>query len=127
MPLSFLLHQQEKVEDDFVKDLPRGEHPIPVVEVERTSVSDSSPSVLPPAAPAPPETASPSSTSPQPAKHIPVTSRDLSAVLDAVRALSTTTASLAVAHTALAERMARAEVTLAQNQAILLKIRFVLP
>ena len=33
MPLSFLLHPQEEVEDDFAKDLPRGEQPVLVVEV----------------------------------------------------------------------------------------------
>ena len=38
MPLSFLLHQQEEVVDDYAKDLPRREHPV--------SVPDSSPSVL---------------------------------------------------------------------------------
>ena len=63
MPLSFLLHLHEEVEDYFAEDLPRGEQPVPVVEVERTSVPDSSPSVPPPTAPAPPETAGPSSTS----------------------------------------------------------------
>ena len=63
MPLSFLLHLQEEVEDDFAEDLPRGEQLVPVVDVERTSVQDSSPSVPPPTAPAPPETAGPSSTS----------------------------------------------------------------
>ena len=63
MPLYFLLHQQKEVEDDFVEDLPRGEQPVPVVEVERTSVPDSSPSVPPPTALAPPEIAGPSSTS----------------------------------------------------------------
>ena len=36
MPHSFLLHLQEEVEDDFAEDLPRGEQPVPVVEVERT-------------------------------------------------------------------------------------------
>ena len=80
-----------------------------MVEVERTSVSDSSPSVPPPTAPAPPKSAGPSSTSQEPPEHIPGTSRDFLAVLDAV--------------TALTERMAQAEVTLAQNQAILLQIQ----
>ena len=101
MPLSFLLQQQEEVRDDIAEDLPRGEQPVPEVEVERTSVPDSSPLVPPPTAPAPPETAGPSSTSQEPPEHIPGTSRDFLAVLDAV--------------TALTERMARAEVTLAQN------------
>ena len=109
MPLSFLLHPQEEVEDDFVEDLPRGEQPVLVVEVERTSVPDSSPSAPPSIAPTPPETASPSSTSQEPLEHIPGTSRDFLAVLDAI--------------TALTERMGRVEVTLAQNQAILLHIQ----
>ena len=38
--------------DDYAEDLPRGEQPVPVVEVERTSVLDSSPLVPPPTAPA---------------------------------------------------------------------------
>ena len=63
MPLSFLLHQQVEVLDDYVEDLPRGEQPVSVVEVERTSVSELSLPVPPHIAPAPPETASPSSSS----------------------------------------------------------------
>ena len=81
--------------DDYAEDLPRGEKPAPLVEVERTSVPDSSPPVPPPTAPAPPEIVSPSSTSQQPSNHIPVTSRDFLVVMDAVRTLSTTTTSLA--------------------------------
>ena len=77
--------------------------------MERTSVPDLSPPVPPPAAPDPPETAGPSSTSQEPLEHIPGTSRDFLAVLDAV--------------TALTERMARAEVTLTQNHAMLLQIQ----
>ena len=72
-----------------------------MVEVERTSVPDLSPSVPPPTAPAPAETAGPSSTSQQASKHIPVTSRDLSAVMDVVP-------SLATSQIVLAERMTRA-------------------
>ena len=90
--------------DDYAEDLPRGEQPV--------SVPDASSSVPPPAAPAPPETASSSSTSQQPSE-----------LLDVVCALATTTASLAASQTALAEWMARAKVTLAQNQAILLQIQ----
>ena len=101
--------------DDYVEDLPRGEQPV--------SVLDASPPVPPPTAPAPPEIAGPSSSSQQPSEHIPVTSRDFLVVMDAVRALATTTASLAASQTALTERMARAKVTLAQNQAILLQIQ----
>ena len=69
--------------------------------MERTSVPDISPpvpdispSVPPPTALAPPETADPSSTSQQSPEHIPVSSRELSVVMDAVRALATTNASL---------------------------------
>ena len=99
--------------DDYAEDLPRGKQPV--------SVPDASPSVPLPTAPAPPETADLSSSSQQPSEHIPVTSRDFLAVMDAVCALATTTASLAASQTTLAERMASAEVTLAQNQAILLQ------
>ena len=106
--------------DDYAEDLPRDEQLVPVVEVERTSVPDSSPPIPPPTAPAPPETAGPSSMSQHPSEHILVTSRDLLAVMDAVRTFAGTFASLAASQTALAERMARAEVTLSQNQAILL-------
>ena len=115
MPLSFLLHQQEGVVDDYAEDLPRGEQPV--------SVLDSSPQVSPLAAPAPPETEVPSSTSQQSSEHIPVTSRDLLAVMDAIRTCAATSGSLAASQTALVERMARVEVTLAHNQAILLQIQ----
>ena len=123
MPLSFLLHQQEEVVDDYAEDLPRGEQPVPVVEVERTSVPDSSPPIPSPTALAPPETVGPSSTIQQPSENIPVTFRDFLAVMDVVRTLATTTASIAASQTALAKQMARVEVTLTQNQAILLQIQ----
>ena len=80
MPLSFLLHQQEEVEDDYAEDLPRGEQP--------TSVTLESAPVPPESAPAPPETAGPSFTSQEPPERIPGTSRDFLAVLDAVTALT---------------------------------------
>ena len=112
MLLSFLLHQQEEVADDYAEDLPRGEQPVPVVEMERTSVPDLSPPVPPPIAPAPPENAGPASSSQQPSEHIPVTFRDFLAIMEVVRALTTTIVSLAASQIALAERMAQAEVTL---------------
>ena len=115
MPHSFLFHQQEDVEDDYAEDLPRDEQPVIVVEVEGTSVPDSSPLVSPPTSPAPPETTDPSSTSQQPSEHIPVTSRDFLAVIDAVRTFAAKSTSFTASQTALAERMARAEVALAQN------------
>ena len=101
--------------DDYAEDMPRDEQPVSVVEVEETSVPDSSPPVPPPTALAPPKTAGLSSTSQQPSEHIPVTSRDLLAVMDAVRTFAVTSASFATSQTALAELMARAEVALAQN------------
>ena len=115
MPLSIILQQQEEAADDVTEDLQRGEQPVPEVEVERTSVPDSSPPVPPPTTLAPPETAGPSSTSQQSLEHIPVSSRELSAVMDVVCALATTQVSLE-------ERMARAKVTLTQNHAMLLRI-----
>ena len=63
MQSSFLFRQQEDVMDDYAEDLPRDEQLVLVVEVERTSVPNSSPPVPPPTSPAPPETAGPSSTS----------------------------------------------------------------
>ena len=113
MPLSFLLPQKEYVVDDYAEDLPRNEQPFPVVEVEGTSVPDSSPPVPPPTTPTPPETTGPSSTSQHPSEHIPVTSKDLLAVMDAVRTLAATFASLEASQIALVVRMARTEVTIA--------------
>ena len=95
MPLSIILQQQEEAANDFAEDLLRDEQPVPQVEVKRTSVPYSSPLVPPPAAPAPPETVGLSSTSQQSPEHIPVSSRELSAVMDAICALATTQASLA--------------------------------
>ena len=62
-----------------------------------------------------PETAGPSSTSQQSSEHVPISSKELSAIMDVVCALATTQALLD-------ERMARAEVTLTQNHAMLLRI-----
>ena len=94
-----------------------------MVEVEGTSVPDSSPPVPPITAPAPPETTCPFSTSQQPSKHISVPSRNFLAVMDVVRTFVATSASFAAFETALAKRMARAEVALTQNQAILLQVQ----
>ena len=113
--LSIILQQQGVAADDVTEDLPRDEQPIPEEEVERTSAPISSPLVPPSAASAPPETDGPSSTSQQSPEHIPISCRELSVVIDVVYTLATTQASLD-------ERMARAEVTLAQNHAMLLRI-----
>ena len=95
--------------DYYAEDLPKGEQPVPEVEVERTLVLDLSPPVPPPTALAPPETAGPSSTSQKPPEHISCTSRDFLVVLNVV--------------TTLTERMARAKVTFTQNQSMLLQIQ----
>ena len=62
--------------------------------MERTSVPDSPPPVPPPTALATPETADPSSTLQQSPEHVPVSSMELSAVMDDVCVLSTTQGSL---------------------------------
>ena len=114
MPLSIILQQQEEATDVVTEDLPRDEHPVPKVDVERTSVPDSYPPVPPPSASAPTDTAGPSFTSQHSPVHIPVSSRELAAVMDVVCTLATTQAPLD-------QRIARAEVTLAQNHAMLLR------
>ena len=86
------------------------------MEAEKTSVLDLSPPIPPPTTLASPETAGLSSTSQQSPLHIIVRSRELSVILDAIRALATTQASLV-------EWMAGAEVTLAQNHAMLIQIQ----
>ena len=101
----------------MAEDPPRGEHPVPEmeVEVERSPVSDSSPPAPPPTAPAPTDTTGPSYTAQLSPDHVHVSSRELAAVMDAVCVLATTQASLD-------QRMARVEVTIAQNHAMLLRI-----
>ena len=96
MPISVILQQQEEAADDAVEDPPRGEDPVPEmeVEVERSPVPDSSPPSPPPAAPAPTDTAGPSHISQQSPEHVHVSSRELAVVMDAVCALATTQASL---------------------------------
>ena len=93
MPLSIILQQQEEVADDVAEDPPRGEHPVPEVEVERTPVLDSSLPAPPPTTPAPTDTAGSSYTSQQSPEHIHVSSRELAAVMDVVCTLATTQAS----------------------------------
>ena len=119
MSISIILQQQdqEEVADEVAEDPPRGEDPVPEmeVEVERSPVPDSSPPSPPPSAPAPADTAGPSHTSQQSPEHVHVSSRELAAIMDVVCALATTQASLN-------QRMARAEVTIAQNHAMLLWI-----
>ena len=96
MLISIVLQQQdqEEVADEVVEDPPRGEDPVPdvEVEVERSQVLDLSPPSPPPppSATTPTNTAGPSRTSQQSPEHIHISSRELAAVMDAVCALATT-------------------------------------
>ena len=78
MPISFLLQQQdqEEVPDEGVEDLPRGDDPVPEVEleVERSLVPDLSPPSPPPplSAPAPDDTLGPSYTAQHSSEHVHV-------------------------------------------------------
>ena len=101
----------------MLEDPPRGEDPVPEmeVEVERSPVPDSSPQSPPPSAPALADTSGPSYTAQQSQEHIHVSSRELAAVMDVVYSFSTTQASLD-------QRVARVEVTLAQSHTMLLWI-----
>ena len=100
MPISFVLQQQdqEEVPDEVAEDPPRGEDPVPEVEVEveRSLVPDLSPPSPPPPASAttPTDTVGPSYTAQQSPEHIHISSRELAAVMDAVCTLATTQASL---------------------------------
>ena len=98
MPISIILQQQEQEEaaDVMAEDPPRGEDPVPEmeVEVERSLVPDSSPPSPPPSVPAPTESTGPSYTAQQSPEHIHVSTRELAIVMDAVCALATTQVSL---------------------------------
>ena len=121
MPIAFLLQQQdqEEVPDEIAQDPPRGDDPVPEVEieVETSPVPDSSsPSPPPPpSAPAPADTTGPSYTVQQSPEHVHVSSRELAAVMDAVCSLATTQATLD-------QRLARAEATIENSHAMLLRI-----
>ena len=121
MPISFLLQQQdqEEVPDEVAEDPPRGDDPVPKVEVEveRILVPDSSPPSPPPppSALAPTDTSDPSYTAQHSPDHVRVSSRELAAVMDAVCSLATTQASLD-------QRLARAKATIEHNPAMLLRI-----
>ena len=119
MPISIILQQQdqEEVADGVEEDPPRGEDPVPEmeVEVEKSPVPDSSPSSPPPYAPAPVDTAGPSYTAQQSPEHVHVSSRELAIVMDVVCALATT-------HASLDQMMARAEATIEHSHSMLLRI-----
>ena len=100
MPISIVLQQQdqEEVVDEVAEDPPRGEDPVPEVEVEveRSPVPDLSPPYQPPppSTPARADIANPSYIAQQSPEHIHISSRELAAVMDVVCALATTQASL---------------------------------
>ena len=125
MPISIVLQQQdqeevaEEIVEDVAEDPPRGEDPVPKVEVEveRSPVPDLSPPFPPPppTATAPADTAGLSRTSQQSLEHIHISSRELADVMDVVCALATTQESLD-------QQMARAEATIEHSHAMLLGI-----
>ena len=121
MPISFLLQQQdqEEVPDEGAEDPPRGDDPVPEVEleVERSPVPDLSPPSPPPppSASAPADTPGPSYSTHHSPEHIHVTSRELAGVMDAVYSLATT-------HASMDQRLARAETTLEHYHTMLLQI-----
>ena len=121
MPISFLLQQQdqEEVPNEIAEDPPRGEDPVPEVEVEveMSPVHDLSPPSPPPppSALAPADTAGPSSTAQHSPEHVQVSTRELAAIMDAVYALATTQASMD-------QRLARSEATIEHSHAMLLRI-----
>ena len=95
MQISFLLQQQdqEEVPDEVAKDPPRGDDPVPEVEVkvERSPMPDlSPPSPSPPhSGPTPADTPGPLYTAQHSPEHVCVSSRELAAVMDAVCSLAT--------------------------------------
>ena len=97
MPIYFLLQQQdqEEVPDEVAEDPLRGDDPALEVEVERSPVPDSSPPSPPPhlSATDHADTPGPSYTAQHSPEHVHVSSRELSAVMDAVCSLATTQAS----------------------------------
>ena len=121
MPISFVLQQQdqEDVADEVAEDPPRGDDPIPEVEVEvkRSPVLDLSPPSPPPppSTPALADTVGPSYTAQKSPEHIHTSYRELAAVMDAVCALAATQASMD-------QRLARAEATIEHSHAMLLRI-----
>ena len=117
MPISIILQQQDQ--EEVAEDPPRGEDPVPEVEVEveRSPVPNLSPPSPPPppSATTPADTAGASRTSQQSPEHIHISSKELAAVMDVVCTLATTQASLD-------QRMARAEATIEHSHAMLLRI-----
>ena len=121
MSISFLLQQQnqEEVPDEVAEDPLRGDDPVLETEVEvaRSPVPDMSPPSPPPppSATAPADTPGRSYTAQHSPEHVHVSSRDLTAVMDAVCSLATTQASQD-------QRLARAEITLENCHTMLLHI-----
>ena len=119
MSISFLLQQQDQDEvlDEGAEVPPRGDDPVPEVEleVERSPVPDLSPPSPPPppSAPAPDDTPGPSYTAQHSSEHVHVNSRELAGVMDVVCSLATTQALMD-------QILARAETTLEHCHTMLL-------
>ena len=119
MPIYFLLQQQdqEEVPDEEAEDSQRRDDHAPEVEMERSPVPDISPPSPPPPASAiaPTDIPSPSYTAQHSPEYVPVSSRELVGVMDAVYSLATTQESMD-------QRLTRAETTLEHCHTMLLQI-----
>ena len=136
MPRSYHLPPLGPVEDQPAANIPAEEQP-PLVEhigepqAPATSVPTSPPPApVPPAllpsvisgAPSPdiaPTDVAASSTSAPPPHHITISTQDFLTIMDAIHTFSSTSASFATAHAALADRMTCSEAAMAQTNAIL--------
>ena len=134
---SYHLPPPNPTEDQPAVNLPTKEQPAPAVHTKEPQIPASSvtapafnaplpiaPASFVPLEPSTPRTTvhtnfgGPSTTAP-PQQHISISTQDFLAIMDAVRTFSVTSASFVVAHAALAERMIRTEVAVAQTKAIL--------
>ena len=132
MPHSYHLQPPDPDEDQLTIDLPIEEQPPPTMHTQEHHVPASSvPAPLPtasasstpsePSAPsliAPVDVTGPSTFAPPP-QYITIFTRDFLTIMDAVRTLSSTSASFSIAHVTLEERMNRTEAAMAQTSAIL--------
>ena len=130
MPGTPHLSFQDPADDQPTNDHHAEDQPPPVVPTEEppilvsTAPAVTAPlptslaSLVPPVPPTPSDSTGPSTSTP-PLQHISISHRDFLAIMDAVHTFSATSASFTVAHTTLAERMARTEAAVAQTTAML--------
>ena len=114
MPHSYHLPLQDPAEDQPVVDLPTEEQPppLPIAPASSIPIEPSASSTM-----VHTDSAGPSTTG-LPPQHISIFTRDFLAIMEAIRKFSATSSSFAAAHAALAERMTRTEVVVAQTSTI---------